>query len=242
VVPGLGRATLAELSTHRSGLPRLPRDPVMMAKAFSTQLTGANPYSSTPQQVLAAARSVAPAGGADFAYSNLGAATLGQVLATALRTPYQQALRERILQPLGMTETTVVTRRADLPADRVVGRQRNGLVQEEWIGAGYAPAGVGVWSSAADLARLVSALLHADAPGAAATRPRAATDSDSARIGLGWFTSDIRGRTVTWHNGATGGFQSFVGYDDAAGRGVVVLAATSRDVGDAAITLLTEGN
>jgi CubicO group peptidase (beta-lactamase class C family) len=239
MVPGLGRATLVELSTHHSGLPRLPREPLFMARVLSAQLTGANPYSSTPQQVLAATRSVAPAGGADFAYSNLGAATLGQVLATVLRTPYEQALRERILQPLGMTETLLVTRRADLPVDRAVGRLHSGAARSEWISAGYAPAGIGVWSTTTDLARLVGALLRAEAPGVAATRARAATDSPAEQTGLGWFISATRGRTVTWHNGGTGGFRTFVGYDVAARRGIVVLAATDQFVDDAALTLLT---
>jgi CubicO group peptidase (beta-lactamase class C family) len=242
LVPGLGRATLADLSTHHSGLPRLARDPGLLAKAFSSQLTGANPYSSSPQQVLAAARSAEAEGGAGFAYSNLGAATLGQVLATALGTAYPQALHERILQPLGLSETTVVSRPEDLPPERATGRSRTGRVQAAWIGAGYAPAGVGLWSTTSDLARLLSALLKADAPGASATRPRAATDSADGRIGLGWFTSKTHGRTVTWHNGGTGGFRAYVGYDAAAGRGIAVLAATTRDIDEAALSVLSDGS
>jgi hypothetical protein len=132
----------------------------------------------------------------------------------------------------------VVTRHDELPADRATGSQANGRRQAEWISAGYAPAGVGVWSSTADLGRLVSALLAADAPGGTAVRPRAGTDADSERVGLDWFTSTRNGWTVTWHNGGTGGFRSFVGFDAEAGRGIVVLAATSRDVDPAGFDLL----
>ena len=33
------------------------------------------------------------------------------------------------------------------------------------------------------------------------------------RIGAGWLTGPLLRRTVTWHNGGTGGFRSFVGID-----------------------------
>lgn len=238
LVAGTGRATLADLSTHHSGLPRLPTEPLRLVRAATSRLTGANPYAGTPGEVLAQARSAGAPGGADYGYSNLGAATLGQVLADRLGRPYERALDERILRPLGMTSTRVVLRPQDLPGG-AIGKASNGRRQDPWIGAGYAPAGVGVWSTASDLSRLVTGLLRGQAPGAASTRPLAGTGSADRRIGLGWFTSQVDGRTVTWHNGATGGFRSFVGFDAAAGRGVVVLASTSRDVDDAALALLT---
>ncbi|MBR3824668.1 MAG: hypothetical protein IKJ39_05665, partial [Lachnospiraceae bacterium] len=39
-------------------------------------------------------------------------------------------------------------------------------------------------------------------------------------IGLGW----IKEGNLTWHNGATGCFQSFVGFREDRSRGVVLLA------------------
>jgi len=45
-----------------------------------------------------------------------------------------------------------------------------------------------------------------------------------AKIGLGWLVISSDGREIAWHNGGTGGFRSFVGYDPKARIGVVVLS------------------
>lgn len=43
---------------------------------------------------------------------------------------------------------------------------------------------------------------------------------------------------MTWHNGGTGGFRSFVGLDRAGGVGVAVLSATARGVDGPGFALL----
>jgi hypothetical protein len=88
---------------------------------------------------------------------------------------------------------------------------------------------VGVRSTEADLSRLVLATMAGTAPGADAAEPRFAAD-DGDRIGYGWFTHRYGNRTITWHNGGTGGFRSYVAFDRASGRGVVVLSNTDRAV------------
>ena len=47
-------------------------------------------------------------------------------------------------------------------------------------------------------------------------------------------------RTVTWHNGGTGGFRSFVGIDRDHGVGVALVSASTRSVDGAAARLLAE--
>ncbi|WP_354190252.1 hypothetical protein [Arthrobacter sp. UYCu712] len=81
-----------------------------------------------------------------------------------------------------------------------------------------------------DMARLGQALLDGAAPGTAARDPVAAFAGPAARIGAAWITLEVNGRHVTWHNGATGGFRSWMGLDRAAGTGVVVLSASSGPV------------
>jgi CubicO group peptidase (beta-lactamase class C family) len=44
------------------------------------------------------------------------------------------------------------------------------------------------------------------------------------KIGLGWLIYATDGREIAWHNGGTGGFRSFVGYDPKEGIGVVILS------------------
>ena len=54
------------------------------------------------------------------------------------------------------------------------------------------------------------------------------------RIGYAWITTG----GVTWHNGQTGGYSSWVGFDREADRAVVVLNATSVSVDELAFALM----
>ncbi|MFG3435848.1 serine hydrolase domain-containing protein [Nonomuraea sp. NPDC047897] len=249
LLPGLsgatGSVTLAELASHRSGLPRLRTTPLMLARAALGSYTGADPYAGAgPQDVLADAAAVSPDGKrGEVAYSNLGMALLGLALAdhaNAPRSPgggYAALLRTRLLEPLGMSATTVLGPRDPLPAGHASGQGENGMPMDPWRDHGYAGAGGATWSTAADVARLVQATMNATAPGSAAATPRF-TDSGDRRIGYGWFTDKHGHREITWHNGATGGFSAYAGFDRAAGRGVVVLANTSRSVDAVGLRLL----
>jgi CubicO group peptidase (beta-lactamase class C family) len=61
-----------------------------------------------------------------------------------------------------------------------------------------------------------------------------------AKIGLGWFIFPTDGREIAMHDGGTGGFCSFVGYDPKERIGVVVLsnAFTPSGVVDIGLHLL----
>ena len=41
------------------------------------------------------------------------------------------------------------------------------------------------------------------------------------------MTLEAKGRTVTWHNGATGGFSSWLGLDRETGTAAILLSATT---------------
>ena len=230
----VGGATLEDLATHASGLPRLPWSSLLAA--LPANPAGADPYRGSAGEVLARARAERPPGGAPPRYSNLGAAAAGQVLAERAGTDYPTLLTERLLGPLGMESTTVATTTGELPAPRATGTAASGAARDPWLAEGWAPAGVGVWSTTADLALLVEALAAGTAPGQDAAVPRAGFGEH--RIGLFWVTSEVDGETVTWHDGGTGGTSSYVGFAPGTGRGVVVLSATAADVDDQALALL----
>lgn len=234
----IGGATLAELTTHRSGLPRLP--PSAIASGAFSGLSGGNPYRGDAAQVLALARDQDPVGGAEPAYSNLGAAAAGNLVADRAGIPYPELLRQRVLEPLGMDATTVASSEAGLPDDRARGTRASGAERAPWIAEGWAPAGIGPWSTTSDLARLVGALADGSAPGASAAEPVTAYAGEQ-KIGQFWITSEESGRQVTWHNGGTGGFSSFVGFERDTGRAVVVLSNTDADVDAPALELLLGG-
>ncbi|MQA16733.1 MAG: serine hydrolase [Pseudonocardiaceae bacterium] len=54
----------------------------------------------------------------------------------------------------------------------------------------------------------------------------------------GWLSSRHGEHEITWHNAGTGGFRSYVGYDRATGRGVVVLGNTAEPVEAIGLRLL----
>src|SRR5947207_303408 len=114
-MPGTGRAgeaTLAELATHTSGLPRLPASMLLRALAHPNDPYGG---SSLPR-LIRATRRVCPRSSGRAVYSNLGVALLGHALAAAAAVPYWDLARLRVLTPLRMTSS------GDLPESALPGR------------------------------------------------------------------------------------------------------------------------
>ncbi|SCL51433.1 serine hydrolase domain-containing protein [Micromonospora peucetia] len=231
--------TLAELASHRSGLPRLATSVGDLVSIWWANLTGGNPYAGQDAGWLVdAAGDEEPGDGrGQVRYSNLGMALLGQALATRAGTSYPELLDRELLRPLGMTATVLATDATALPSGHAEGSTAGGRAVDAWVGDGYAPAGVGSWSTVEDLARLLGATLAGTAPGADAATGRF-TEDDSRRVGYGWFTTRYGDREIVWHNGATGGFHGYLGFERATGRGVVVLGNTARGVEPIGLRLL----
>src|SRR5690606_36856774 len=66
-------------------------------------------------------------------------------------------------------------------------------------------------------------------------RPAAPPDLS---IRLGWHVLQRNGKRIVWHNGQTGGYHSFVGFDPASGANVVVLSASAGDIDDIGLHVL----
>ncbi|MBB5773753.1 serine hydrolase domain-containing protein [Nonomuraea jabiensis] len=230
--PSVANTSLEELAGHRSGIPSVPAS--VTSAAVLGSLVGGNPYGgwSARDVVDDAAASVATGRG-EIAYSNLGFALLGQALAAKAGDTYDGLLRRRLLEPLGMRDTVLVSDPHSLPRGHATGHLTSGHDALPWASDGYAPTGAGGWSTSADLARFVAAVLDGTAPGTDATRPRwHLAEHDS--VGYGWRTTN----GVTWHDGHTAGFSSYVGLDRTSGRGVVVLGDTSAAVDYIGLRLL----
>ena len=228
--PDVASASLAELSSHRAGLPSVRMTPLSWATSVAHRITGVDPYLGNDRESVVTDAAATHASGAGAVhYSNLSAALLGIALAENAGTSYDDLLAKRITGPLGMADTVVASTDADLPPGHAKPYRANGWPVAPWLERGSAGAGGGQWSTAADLAVLVQAMLDGTAPGADAAAPRFDA-GDGDRVGYGWWTDRVGGREITWHNGGTGGFRSFVGFDAAAGDGVVVLSNTDRSV------------
>ncbi|WP_138946267.1 serine hydrolase [Plantibacter sp. M259] len=230
--------TLAQLATHTSGLPRLPIDLSTILSSTWFALTTANPYGEDLDQLLEQARSASldtPKG----TYSNLGFELLGAALGAAAGTSYPDLLEERITGPMGLDSTAPVSDAGDLGDRDLLGETAGGRTAAAWTGTAIGPAG-GIRSDTADLARFAERLADGSAPGIEALDPQAAFGD--REIGWAWITDRqaIDGEDLVWHNGATGGFASFVGVVPATGTTVVLVSATQESVDAAGVALLEQ--
>jgi CubicO group peptidase (beta-lactamase class C family) len=217
----LAKITLFSLATHTSGLPRLS------SNIGPNPDANPDPYARYDREMLVEALrldgAVAPAG-RGMAYSNFGAAVLGEALGTAWGTRYAAALEAQVLAPLGMKATTLGLAGQPAPGD-FPPPHAGGKVTPAWTFQAYAPAGA-LRSSARDMARFLAACLaRNDGPLHAAiqatVRPQQRADDVGGQIGLGWFITD---EGIVWHNGATAGSHAFVGFNPKTGTGVAILA------------------
>jgi CubicO group peptidase (beta-lactamase class C family) len=218
-----GRAiTFQDLSTHTSGLPRLPTN--MRPKDPS------NPYADYSVDQLyqfLSSYELTRDIGQQYEYSNLGGGLLGHVLATRAGMDYETLVRTRITGPLGMTSTSI-TLSPDMKARLASGHGQMLQPVANWDLPTLAGAGA-LRSSANDLLTFLAAALgYVKSPlapaMAAMTAMRRPTGIDGLEIALGWHVLTGNGKEIVWHNGGTGGYRTFIGYDPKARVGVVVLS------------------
>ncbi|WP_435609736.1 serine hydrolase domain-containing protein [Streptomyces sp. C10-9-1] len=231
------RVTLRSLSMHRSGLPRLPKSARPWRRTIALWRHGTNPYGEGLEQLLAQARD-ASLGKPRPRYSNFGFELLGLALAHAAAMPYPELVHRRVTSPLKL-ECFYAPGTVDLLRPGALsGRSRLGRPREPWTGQALGPAG-GIRASITSMAHLTAAILNGRAPGITALDPIAPFGA-GAHIGAAWITVQAKGRPITWHNGGTGGFRSWLGLDRGTGTGVVVLSATAAPVDHHGFALLAE--
>jgi CubicO group peptidase (beta-lactamase class C family) len=224
-MPVRGRPiTLADLATHRSGLPRWPSDLVIA--------DWADPYPAYGLDQLfgfLSARQPARGVGEAYAYSNLGTGLLGQLLARRAGADFETLVRQRITGPLGMASTGIELGDG-VGAPRATGHDPRLRPTPAWRMPTFAGAGA-LRSSAADMLIWLAANLGLVATPlapamAAQLRVRAPTDTADLQA-LGWRVSPGDGGEIVFHHGATGGFRCYCQFDLARRAGVVVLTNTA---------------
>ena len=173
--------------------------------------------------------------GEKYEYSNLGAGLLGHVLAFRARSDYETLVATRICKPLGMTSTSIALT-ADMRKRLTQGHDENLVETKNWDLPTLAGAGA-IRSTVNDMVKFVEAnmgktksLLDGAMTKQRATRSSAG--SPELSIALGWHKLASFGEEVIWHNGATGGYHSFIGFDKKRGVGVVVLSNSTLDIDD----------
>ena len=229
-----GAATLEQLATHHSGLPALPSG--LPASSVLAVWGNANPYAMSVETMLQLTRDTPLRTPGHFVYSNLGMSLLGHAEARAAgATDWPTLARQRLLVPLGMTNTIFVTAAGQIPAGTAAPHKDNGWRAPHWYGAAFTPAGSSTYTTADDMMKYARAVMERRAPGLAALDPVA--DADHGRVGLAWMTIEGSGRTLTWHNGNSGGYRSMLALDRSTGQAVLVLNSSARSVDDPGLQL-----
>jgi CubicO group peptidase (beta-lactamase class C family) len=202
--PRIAAITLKQLSTHTSGLPRLPDnldagavedDPyahydekLLLAYLTSAKLEGEGPYSCS--------------------YSNLGVGLLGHLLGKVDEMSWEKAMLEKICLPLGLNDTSVHPGPMLPLATPHAGEK--GVKQ--WHLDALAGAGA-LRSTAADLLKFGEAMLHPEQTPlkdawAIALQAQADAPAMGGQIGLGVFLGMREGERFLSHDGGTGGYSS----------------------------------
>lgn len=89
--------------------------------------------------------------GTRYSYSNLGIDTAGYILQVRSGMPFIEYVQEKILNPLGMKDSTLDIKTVRCTATRAIGHQ-NGQLFRPAVDFLLIPSG-GVWSTATDMAR-----------------------------------------------------------------------------------------
>jgi CubicO group peptidase (beta-lactamase class C family) len=239
--------TVRDLVTHRSGLGLGAGDLLWLHSDYSRM------------EILRRLRAARPVTSfrSAYAYDNVLYAAAGEVVAAATGKSWDAFVRERLLFPLGMTETRLGV--ADLRSGdplAVPHAAIDGQVQVVPLDTvdNIAPA-ASLVSSVSDLSKWLLVQLDSGRTGggrlwsADATRemwsaqtiipidepqpPLAALRANFAAYGLGWRLRDYRGHKVVWHTGGLSGMTSRTTLVPDQRLGVVILTNGESDMPDA---------
>ena len=220
---------LWHLSTHVSGLPRMP---INMRPADIH-----NPYADYDRSLMLAFLSIVkpirkPEVKAE--YSNLAVGLLGQILAIEAEQSYEELLQQNLTGPLGMTQTSITLSTAQqrrlAPPHNSDRESAKNWDLNSFVGAG------GIRSSTADMLTFIRANLNPsdDRTGQAlnlAWKQHLPANGDAFAMGLGWHLA--RDGEARWHNGQTGGYHTMMLVDRRINSGVILLCNTATGAVDA---------
>jgi CubicO group peptidase (beta-lactamase class C family) len=173
--------------------------------------------------------------GSKYEYSNLGFGLLGHALALRAGTDYETLVKTRILTPLKMTSTTI-TLTPQLRARLAHGHNAALSPVPNWDIATLSGAGA-LRSTTTDMLKFLAANIGlTPSPLAPAMKAmlqvRQPTGNPNLEVALAWHILKKDGDEIIWHNGATGGYHSFMGFNPRTKTGIVVLSNSTNDIDD----------
>ncbi|MFC1564760.1 serine hydrolase [candidate division KSB1 bacterium] len=228
------KITLLNLAIHNSGLPRLPDNlrPADLQNPYS-DYTVQNMYDFLSGYKLR--RDI----GARYEYSNLGMGLLGHLLSLVNGKKYEDVLNERICSKIGM-ENTFIKFNENNSRELAFGHS-GGKVVSNWdiptlVGAGA------IRSNAVDMVEFINANLDLEKTeifkAMKFSHKKRFDISDNMSIGLAWHINVTGADSIIWHNGGTGGYRAFCGFNNKNKTGAVVLTNSNISCDDIGFYLL----
>jgi len=240
------KITLENLATHTSGLPFMPSN-IWLNNTIGT----INPnYNSTQLYQGLSNTTLLSKPGTKFLYSDFGMGLLGHILSLKEGVPYQQIVKNRILDVLGMDDTKITLSENDIKYRFPVGHLNGSEIQTPKIPDVIAGAG-GLRSTANDLLKYVSSnlgLLHTKLDDSIALQhliqhPGLLPNpmNYSTYIALGWAILTNFGTETLDHTGSINGWNANIAFIPTKQIGVVSLCScdlTDADTGTLDFVLL----
>jgi D-alanyl-D-alanine-carboxypeptidase/D-alanyl-D-alanine-endopeptidase len=234
-VQGKREITLLDLAMHTSGLPSLPEN--------ITPKDGDDPwadYSVEQMYECLANTKLVHKIGSKVDYSNFGVGLLGHILALRADTNYEALVISRICEPLGMTNSRIVLT-SEMKSHLATGHSAVGPPVKNWGCLALQGDGA-LYSSMNDMLKFLAANMGRGpqqlCASMAKARPARKRVAPFMKIGLGWMHLSGFDFDATWHNGGTGGYRTFIGFDLANKCGAVVLMNEANDVDDVGYRLV----
>ena len=227
--------TLFHLATHTSGLPHMPDN--------FNPADPSNPYAdySVEQMVeFLSNHTLRRDIGERYEYSNYATGLLGHILSRVGGITYEDLLIKKIADVLDLADTRITL--TPEMKNRLAKGHSSGVEVANWDLSTLAGAGA-IRSTTRDMVRFLSANMGLTESSLYSAmkkthEPRLETGSSKMHVGLGWHIRTGDASQIVWHNGGTGGYRSFAGFDPKEKKGVVILANTTTSVDDIGFHLL----
>lgn len=223
--------TVEHLATAHSGLPRMPLN-------FQPQ-DPSNPYIDYREAELTYFISnydLTRDPGSEYEYSNLGMGLLGFLLTHLTEKSYSKLTEELITNPLGMTHTFISGMRTEPMASGYADTMP--MKAWTWNDQSVITGAGGIVSNAEDMMKYMIAQISTSPVAHAFTLAhQSRATAGKMNIGYGWH---IRDEKIIWHNGGTGGFRSFAGFDKTKNKAVVILTNSTTGADDLGFHLLND--
>jgi CubicO group peptidase (beta-lactamase class C family) len=196
-------ATVRQLLSHRGGL----------ASEWPSPLDEVGEGDDSLLRLCEGEPERLPVGPGDlFSYCNVGYWLVGAAVGRASRTTFEEAMTDRVLEPLELRATGFEPERPAQGHEQVVPGSDEHRPADSHYPRVRRPSG-GLWSSVDDLLRFASHHLGGPGPlteASIAEMQRPYVTAPGGRIGLGWFLTRRAGRATVEHPGSVAGYESLL--------------------------------